>query len=222
MILDSNPFAAEPEPAKLDPASIPGEIAAILSTVREYAPEAVIAGGYLRDLTLGVPHVDLDIVVRAREHGDALGLESDLEHFAGFELEDSCDLTEEKLEAYRKHFGGDLVGVSTFRVGDEKVQVVALDAFESLEGDDFAERVLDRIDFGACRIAFDGERVIERPEARHDFVHGTFTLYRARDGAAVLNSVARFMRWRVRYPRATFEIAVPIEASSEPLEVTRW
>lgn len=209
-------FAPVKKPIDAD--AIPIEIKAILEAVRREAPEAVIAGGYLRDLNLGAPFVDVDIFVRADRHEDARGLEWSLES-EGFDLLESCDLTAEKAEEYRKHFGGDLIGVSTFRFGEIKVQIVSLDVICPLGEDDFTEAVLDRIDFGACRIAFDGLKVIFRPEYERDIRDGTFTLVFARNGAAVLASVKRFERWRERYPDATFELWEPIVADWRPVPV---
>lgn len=189
---------------------IPSAWRQALAAVQKVEPRAILAGGALRDLISGVKHVDLDIFVPACRLEKAMDIESGIVEQKDLEL-DGDELNEVDIRKYREWCGGLLISVSNYKGFGETVQVVALDADSvSLSDNSFTDVVLDRMDFGACRIAFDGKTVTARPEAMSDIRNGTFTLMMAKNGAALLRSVERFKRWEDRYPKATFELRVDI------------
>ncbi|MEM7516881.1 MAG: hypothetical protein AAF368_08155, partial [Planctomycetota bacterium] len=157
---------------------IPRDWKVILDYIRSVAPEALLAGGALRDLAQGVPHADLDIFVYAEGNDAACGLERKISHVLGAVPEKFVG--EFDTEKYRKHFGQTFVGLSEYEVLGECVQVVYLD-LASYEPEHmhittpFEQALFDRIDFGACQIAFDGAKIHTTSFCRADLENGMFT-----------------------------------------------
>jgi hypothetical protein len=80
-----------------------------------------------------------------------------------------------------------------------------------LTGEVSAERVLSRIDFGFCRIAFNGRELLKPAEYLKDKKDRTFTVYRADNGAQLDRTVERHQRLQARYPGYPLIISPEIE-----------
>jgi hypothetical protein len=179
---------------------VPQEWVGILKAVQRVYPDALMAGGALRDLDNGKEVKDIDIFF----HGDPdeetqralhLGL---MLYRPG--LTSSCDLS---------YVGAnDATRSMVFQglVGDPPVNLVALK--------EPAEKALDRMDFGLCQIGFDGYCVFKTPAYQLDKRNMTFTLTRADDKQGVQRSLKRFERltrdkyqgWQLSVPEKFWEV----------------
>jgi hypothetical protein len=82
-----------------------------------------------------------------------------------------------------------------------------------LTGEVSAERVLSRIDFGLCRIAFNGRELLKPAEYLKDKKDQAFTVYRADNFAQLDRTVERYHRLQTRYPGYRFRVASSVEKS---------
>ncbi|MEM7515434.1 MAG: hypothetical protein AAF368_00730 [Planctomycetota bacterium] len=169
----------------------------------------------------GIPHKDLDIFVPARDAHEASRIEDRIvDHLRE---SPSSGLAECDMKAYREHFSGAFLGLTEFALRGEIVQIVYLDLYNgdtAAGGDIFMHSVLERIDFGACQIAFDGCGVVHTKAFNWDYLGRTFTLVRALNGASVMASLRRFERLSEKYPDHTFEIAQAIYDDGTPINVS--
>jgi hypothetical protein len=114
-------------------------------------PEAIIAGGALRDLDNGAPVKDVDVFLRT-QNNDLQNLDVEF----GFAGE---DLTEFSVQYEQQN--PDVVGVFQWynpMAGFEiPCQVIACNGPEHAGA--FREYQMDRFDIGLCRVAFDGVKV---------------------------------------------------------------
>lgn len=201
----------EPKAAAFTGDEIPTTWRACLAAVRRHAPDAVLAGGALRDLAAGVPHADLDVFVRAEKLRDVIELAHAIDYrepdmrkrvCPGDWFAADCNLDREE---YRRAFGRSLVGVGELvGPGRERVQIIGLDTF----GDGLISSLLTEFDFAACRFAFDGAEIHVGHGALEDIAARRFTLTRAPNGRELLRSIRRYERWAAdRFRGWSLEIA---------------
>jgi hypothetical protein len=118
-----------------------------LATVQAFAPEAIIAGGSLRDLNTGVVVKDLDIFIQYFD-----GLEDKLIEVYG---KDNIRMLSQASEEDYDGIDGTVMG-GVYEVKSEHcdipVQIISLVKFVS------AQKQLDRFDIGLCMLAHDGIR----------------------------------------------------------------
>jgi hypothetical protein len=148
-------------------------------------PEAVIAGGALRDLDNGRPVKDVDIFLKYR-----IGLKEQLDDYFG---QDGKVIIGEQLASYSNALI-DVTASYEYRVGETVFNIVAL------ARDVTPEVVRNRIDFGLCRISFDGEKVEKSPEYDTDQANKTMTLHRCESSEQYNRSMQRFERLSAKYP----------------------
>lgn len=162
----------------------------ILGAIQLSAPEAVIAGGALRDLDNGAEVKDLDVFV---EHKLTHGL-------PGFGILDKLQRIDPF--AYRANVSdfssciqdSDCVLSETFRVSGLDVNVV------HLEGTVTMSRVLSRIDFGICQIGTDGTGIGWLPAYSVDQEARTFTVTRFDSSDDNARTLRRWDRLSQKYP----------------------
>jgi hypothetical protein len=161
-------------------------------------PFAVMAGGALRDQDHGVAAKDVDIFV-----GDSIAMN---EVVARITREfDNCTIVMGPAAASYVSSNDEVDYVLEFTWLDTPFQVIGL------TGEVSAERVLSRIDFGFCRIAFNGRELLKPAEYLKDKKDRTFTVYRADNGAQLDRTVERHQRLQARYPGYPLIISPEIE-----------
>lgn len=116
--------------------------AEVVRKIRKVFPEAILAGGYLRDVLLGIEPKDMDIFVgpKRAEHADDLCIRMAEEVGVGFFQE--FNLTYASMEVNRIFSSGE-------RLGECPIQVIELDKVNPVD------RVGEH-DFGLCQVWHDG------------------------------------------------------------------
>jgi len=181
---------------------VPGPHRAALRFVRNSFPEAILAGGSLRDWLLGRPIKDYDFFVDASKHSpeevatimaeiadrivDAPGgLRAHCYHVHRFERPVDYDL----LFAGVREVWDLAPGVG----GISHLQVIVVDFAEGFS----LQQVAMRADFGICRIAWDGTTLLVTPDFMADMQGREFTL---RTGTHAEGHFKRWSRLQQRYP----------------------
>ena len=187
---------------------------AVLSHVRSSFPEAVVAGGCVRDYLTNRPAKDIDVFVDGSmpmgEFEKLTALEG--EHFKALRQYDP---------AYDKDEGSDTtcVYVATFlatvAATEIEVQLIFLDL--SQMGGWSTERAIDRIDFGICRVGSTDRSSRSGVLKLH---HGTgfwgdyhlqrFTVLRAESPKQLAASRKRHERLSAKFVGWPFVVAPPL------------
>lgn len=168
--------------------NIPLNWKAALATVQQFATEAVIGGGCLRDLDNDRPVGDIDIFVFGTSS-------SDLYHLRQRLIEDAdldCDeIDPDKM--YPVGDGNDVVGhfEIDFDGITEPVQIIMVN-FE-------CSVITHRFDYGICRISFDGTTLYRSPDYEADKRDKVFRLCLERCERGLAASVHRFARLTRKY-----------------------
>lgn len=158
-----------------------------LAAVQAVCPEAVIAGGCLRDLDNGREVKDIDIFVTGEKEGVLRGLHERMSS-DGFDAEEI-----DTASMYPVGERNEVVGFFEVRFDDLDVpaQIIMVNWDTA--------KICDRFDFGICRIAFDGERLIRTGEYEADKHDEVFRLRRERDDIELVASIHRFARLSRKY-----------------------
>lgn len=162
---------------------IPTAYAASLAAVREVFPGALLAGGALRDLDNDRPVKDLDIFAPDVPDLDILRARAAL-------LAPNCVVG--VMGGYESWATEECVGVLD-------IDIPGLTPFQLIGLRSGPETILPRLDFGICRIGFDGNDVIRTDEYLADQATRTFTLLRCDDDAQRERSLKRFERLSEKY-----------------------
>lgn len=182
---------------------IPNSYHSALAQVRASFPGALIAGGCLRDLDNGRPVKDVDIFLPSLAAPKADIDETDL--FACLSQDDFSWLRDMITASLPE--GGSVVGVMGCYEGWATEEVMGVFDIETpvlnyqlicLSSD--AESILPRMDFGICRIAWDGEMVHRTNEYQADKHNERFTLLRCGSPTEMELSLARYARLSQKYP----------------------
>lgn len=169
-------------------ADIPAAWTQALDAIQQIAP-AVMAGGCLRDLDNGREVKDIDIFVSDRG-ARANGLYALREQLIEADL--ACaEIDESKM--YPVGDGNDLIGCIDMEFADccPPVQIIMVAC--SLD------RILERFDYGICRISFDGTVLVRHPDYIADREAKLFRLRLHRDHQQLSASVHRFARLTRKY-----------------------
>jgi hypothetical protein len=163
----------------------------VLTVLKEKHPEAIIAGGALRDLVCGVEPADIDYflldkpqMARARTSAKD-GLRKELEEVLPFKLREYGNVD---IQKYEKNFSR-ISAVFNGELEGNHYQFICLN--------DFGAGVLLEFDWGICRIAYDGWQLHLHNDFMHDYAHKTFTLRHRHDIDAARN---RVNQWQNRSP----------------------
>jgi hypothetical protein len=149
-------------------------------------PEAIVAGGAIRDLDNGRADTvkDIDIVVFDRPNylADLLMAMWDFKHKVAVREEVANYLAFENVCCVHE-----FTDPYTFETPPPVQVVVARHPRTALE-------ILQRHDFGLCQIGYDGYSIIKTAAYEHDKLNGWFTLVRCRDAADYKRSHGRHAR----------------------------
>ena len=182
------------------PFVIPELVRDALRQIKPVFPEAVVAGGVLRDLAAGVEPKDIDIFVERPPH-DTADLERALSALA-----------------YRK---GTRIDLSYYQGST----VESLLAMEFLDYSILPPRLpiqviylntpftVERMDFGCCQMAYDGSSLFLSEAAVEDFMNREFRVRRCENLTQAERSRQRFERISQRYPGWSFR---PFPGSENP------
>lgn len=154
----------------------------ILAEAQAVAPSAVLAGGALRDRALDRPIKDLDIFIQASSEREADAIMEELKG-VGFRVK----YEPSELTCYPEDQNLEVVCVADVEGCALPVQLI----FTTWPTD----RIVERFDYGVCRIAFDGQKIVCPPEFDEDAKAKVFRLRRDRPTpASMRGSVHRFAR----------------------------
>ena len=174
---------------------IPREWTELLRRIQAVCPSAVIAGGALRDLDNGREVKDIDVFIRCESEGQAHSAKAALEA-AGFEI--GFDETGFGLTVYPEDQNLEVVAVMDLLDGfTPPVQLV----FTNWD----TAQIVDRFDYGICRLSWDGETLVRPDEYDEDKLAQQFRLRRDRPTpVSMRGSVHRYARLVAKYPGWTW------------------
>lgn len=168
---------------------VPREWTDLLTRLSEVIGPVVLAGGALRDLDNGRQVKDLDFFVHAADQKAFVSMASRLRE-AGFSLKHSMP-----AGSYLQGWTEEVVGLIDLSEGvgpnELPAQIVVINAPLST--------VRERMDFGLCRISYDGYAVYRSYSYKHDVDNHTITLLRPGSNAQVRRSLKRYERLRQKY-----------------------
>lgn len=174
---------------KLEAMLLPPSFYAAVRMAQRVAPDAILAGGALRDFINGAPIKDLDIFVGPCSEGVTNLLEN-LNGTYGVEGKTTVPyfiaerMNKQDVHACYEHI----------IMGAWVVNTVVLSRPMTI-----AEK-LNRFDFGICQVGFDGTDVWATPAFHQDRMNQTFTLVRCDSERDYRRSMARFDRLVQKYP----------------------
>lgn len=171
---------------------LPIEWLEALRNVQEDFPEAVIAGGALRDLLCEKPVKDVDIFIAMRPGYSAEVVRHLLMNRLGSEV---TTVIGQQLVEYSDALA-DVAAVFdvTQVLGDGTPVQVIMVAAETLS----LHSVCDRFDFGICRVATNGREDFISPDFVHDLENRVFTC-NSFGSAREKRSLARYERLQEKY-----------------------
>lgn len=169
-------------------------------------PEAIIAGGALRDLDHGKPVNDVDIFVRAKDEMEG-ELKARLDKAFGYEgVGIFADNSTANLDEDYTWEGVIVAGVWDWPLFNTRpfqgvanaptFQVIAVDTDEK----DFLSYIVSDFDIGLCKIAYDGSVIFMPGDYLRDKTDQTLTVVRAPSVEALARTLERVERIRRKYP----------------------
>ena len=168
----------------MDWRDIPSEFRFLLDEIQKTDPQAIIAGGSLRDWFHGHTPKDIDIFVTANFDVESIPqLEIKKE-----QIEHSGDLDETILDSVQYDGYSKPINIITC---SEKWP---------------PDKQVDKFDFGLCKISWDGQNIFEHSEFLWDVKHHLFTLRRPSAPCMIFKSIERYKRLRDKYP---FPLMIP-------------
>lgn len=191
--------------------NIPARWLEVLRALRSNGfPEAIIAGGALRDIEHGRDVKDVDIFVRT--HGEKTG--DDLAAVFGYVGHALVEIgTTNEYETWTSS----VVAVYDFPnsaptaaettdfddfylmpVVGPTIQVIVMDVVE--KGDDFAAYIMDDFDIGLCKIYHDGDDLWRSVDYLMDVKRKTLTVTKAPSAIALERTKERIERLQKKYP----------------------
>lgn len=189
---------------------IPDAYASALVHVQRTFPGAVIAGGALRDLENERPVKDIDIfipdiVIPEPEPVDGpFGTLTCVPDFNWLRTKIIESLPEGGelvgvMGSYEGWATEEVIGVFDIKTPDLDYQVICLTSGP--------ETILPRMDFGICRISWDGSEVHRTDEYNADRLNECLTLHRCDDRTQYDRSITRYTRLAKKYQGWPLRIA---------------
>jgi len=161
---------------------IPRQWRAALASIQVLAPNAVMAGGCLRDREHGVKVKDIDIFVPCET--------VDRDEGRRFEQRMKADGWPDVKIIHDKTYNGERISASieTKFPNCPPINVIVM------------PYSLDEFDFGICQIAFDGKRIIRTAAYNTDRAARVFRLIPVVDDASFIRTIERWGRLKEKYP----------------------
>ena len=167
---------------------IPESWRAALACIQEVLPSAVMAGGCLRDRDNGRAVKDIDIFAHGYGESDLWDAHAALKAH-GLALE---DIDMEKMYPVD---GAELIGVIDVRQGPWPLALPVQIIMTTWDTD----KIVQRFDYGICRIAFDGQKITRSDDYLLDKHNKVFRLVRERTAEQLEASVMRYARLSPKY-----------------------
>jgi hypothetical protein len=159
-------------------------------------PDAILAGGALRDLVWGYEPKDLDIFVPWRPGALTRVLLDYRWRVAG--------VLDFDTYAGGTAMRGEVKALQSIAIpGLPEVQIIHLELPRWS-----MSHVISRMDFGACQIATDGEGWTVSEAAEIDLACHCFTLVNCEDATQFARSQRRADRWAKRFPAHSFDMSI--------------
>lgn len=174
---------------------IPAEAARVLRRVQQEVPEAIVAGGCLRDAIMNRPINDIDVFVPQDQAGRA-----------AMAIYDTHPKHVKTLHEAYMTFNSDVQRVSYYE-GEGVLPVNIIGVYQCTP-----ERQLERFDFGICRVAFDGMRLWKDLAFDRDQRDETFTLLVDQTEEQRKYSLKRFERLQGKYNGWRFVDRAPVKS----------
>lgn len=171
---------------------IPGEWTKTLLAIQALGTPAVIGGGALRDLDNGRPIKDVDVFVPCKTDTDVQVWHAKLSAIF------SCDPIDSEAW-YPLGEANEVVGFFTFRAS-------GLYPFQFIGVQWDVAKIIDRFDFGICKLSYDGQTVTIHPDYLADKEAKVFRLRRPRDDQQLRASVIRYARLYAKYEGWDFQL----------------
>lgn len=163
----------------------------LLAAVQAVCPTAVLAGGCLRDRDNGRPVKDLDIFIFADSDREAFG---HINALTESEFEVSYDETYEGGGAYPDDQNLEVIQIAALHAGPAMENLGGLPVQLIFTRWD-TSRIVERFDYGICRLSFDGENIVRPLEYDEDREAQVFRLRRDRPTAiSMRGSIRRYAR----------------------------
>lgn len=171
--------------------NLPPTWATALARIQMVTPDAVIAGGALRDTLLGRPVKDIDVFASS-EFVASRAVALELHRL--FDCPAKIVISEAWAE-YNAMLDGVAcaVEVSPDNITGLPLQVILMDHPVTMQS------AVERIDFGLCRVAHNGKELFLHPDFVHDQLHECFTIRRCRNAAQLWRSRGRHVRLQAKY-----------------------
>lgn len=185
----------------MEVSDIPKAWRAALASVRLTFPDAVIAGGCLRDREQGVKVKDVDIFISTSGMKDSYGsgpIKSKLEA-AGWP---DVQVNGEKSYGQGVSSRGIVAVLDLIYPDCPPVNLIAMKNFQ-----------LEEFDFGICQIMFDGKSIFRTPDYHHDLAARQFRLVPKVDDASFVRSLGRWARLKEKFPAWTLHLGSRAEDS---------
>lgn len=163
---------------------IPDSWGALVRSIREVCPSAVLAGGALRDLDNGRDVKDLDIFIEVAGEAQAVDALAALE--AGL-VTQTVHYEPSDLTYYPQDQNLEVILVAELLDHDIPIQLIFVRWPTA--------RIVERFDYGICQIAYDGVELTKGPNYDQDKADQVFALRRDRPTAiSMRGSVKRYAR----------------------------
>lgn len=164
--------------------------------------EICVAGGFLRDMYLGVRPKDIDIFVVGHKHIGEHSVHLSRKKFVEANFFDVKEIDTNLI--YPVSEGAEMCGVIELepeRLKNLRMKLPIQIIFVRWQGD-----ILERFDFGNCKIKkLHGGPVIQHPHFIEDVTDRKFRVRRERTHWALDATVERYARIKPRYPDRSFE-----------------
>jgi hypothetical protein len=188
----------------IDEHSIPKLWKRVLRNVQEVFPEAIIAGGALRDLDHGREIKDVDIFVLDKGDDTVPWLEA--------LLGPSVSVLGQASEYHIGRAARPVTNVTTFMIEGQRFEVIAVKTTEPVI---FSDYVLADFDLGICRIFYDGKKLVRSWEYQNNALDKTFTAYIPLSGRQLDLTKERVRRLSEKYPEFTSNLHYQEEEETE-------
>jgi hypothetical protein len=175
----------------------------VLACLRENGfPDAILAGGALRDAICGAPIKDMDFFVSAPSLAEGENLftaETTYDRLMKLFGESVC------LVSTSEYVGSTIAEVYDLNLRDVPYPAQLMVYF----GDNDPIMEVGNFDFGLCQVWTDGKDVVGSEAFSFDRAMKCMTLKCCPDYASYVRSLSRFERIRQKYP--SYQLVVPVE-----------
>lgn len=166
----------------------------VLRLIQAVAPEALVAGGLVRDHLLGRPIKDVDVFVSTKDDAEWDELLEELLDgpLRGGQTRFRCGATYKQWKMRPEVVG--VIEIATHH-DPRPINIIGLNT------PNFGPAaVCGQFDFGICRVAYDGKQIYKTPEFEYDAANEYMSLLRCDNENDFKRAQKRFERLSQKYP----------------------